>query len=97
MKTATLILATLAAAVFAVVFATNLMPVFRQAAHETVMQGAVLAFYYLLIPAFLLLLAAVVPMRLLRKGYRAWALAIAILFLVMATPVALFELFLLYG
>ena len=96
MKTATWILASLAALIFAAVCAANLMPVFRQAAHETAMQGAILAFYYLLIPAFLFLLAAILPMRLLRKDRRAWALATAILLLVLATPAALFELFLLY-
>ena len=97
MKAATLILATLAAAVFAVVCATNLMPVFRQAGHESIWDGAYLALFYLLIPAFLLILAVVLPMRLLKSDRRAWALATAILLFVLATPVALFELFLVYG
>ncbi|HEY2834947.1 MAG TPA: hypothetical protein VGI89_00165 [Rhizomicrobium sp.] len=97
MKTATLILATLAAAVFAVVFATNLMPVFRQAAHESMWDGAYLALFYLLIPAFLLFLAVVLPMRLVKKDRRAWALIAAIVLFILATPVALFELFLVYG
>lgn len=97
MKAATLILSTLAAAIFAVVFAANLMPVVRQAAHETVMQGAVLAFYYLLVPAFLLLLAIFVPLRLAKKDRRIWALAFAIALFLLAAPMALFELFLLYG
>lgn len=97
MKVVTLILATLAALIFAVVCATNLIPVFRQAAHETAMQGAVLAFYYLLVPAFLLLLAILVPMRLLKKNRRVWALAVTIALFLLAAPMALFELFLLYA
>ena len=97
MKVATLILATVAGAVFAVVCVTNFLPVSRQAAHESLFQGAVLAFYYLLIPALLFVLTIMLPAHLLRKSRRGWALAAAIALFVLAAPAALFELFLLYG
>jgi len=97
MKAAILILSIMAAAIFAVVCAANVMPVIRQAAHETVMQGAVLAFYYLLIPALLLFLSIFLPMRLFRKSWSIWALAAAAALFILAVPAALFELFLAYG